>query len=85
MSKVSGKLCINFEVDTDKFKRDYVNFLYNIASRVLKDWNGYYEGIHLSLGEDDYVEIEQWIDQNFLSGYLITIAHGNGKHQMNFL
>jgi len=57
MSKVSGKLCINFEVDTDKFKRDYVNFLYNIASRVLKDWNGYYEGIHLSIGEDDYVEV----------------------------
>jgi len=58
MSKVSGRLCIKFEVDTKKFKRDYVNFLYNIAKAVLVDWDEYYEGIHLSIGEDDYVEVD---------------------------
>ena len=58
MSKVSGRLCIKFEVDTKKFKCDYVNFLYNIAKAVLVDWDEYYEGIHLSIGEDDYVEVD---------------------------
>ena len=28
---IKGKLCINFEVDTNKFKRDYVTFLYNVG------------------------------------------------------
>jgi len=56
MSKVSGRLCIKFEVDTKKFKRDYVTFLYNIVKGVLADWDEYYEGIHLSIEEDGYVE-----------------------------
>tara|TARA_B100000614_G_scaffold217034_1_gene202096 strand:+ start:782 stop:958 length:177 start_codon:yes stop_codon:yes gene_type:complete len=55
--KIKGKLCINFEIDTNKFKRDYVNFLYNVADGVIKDWDGYYEGINLSIGED-YVEAD---------------------------
>tara|TARA_Y100000361_G_C10938178_1_gene227405 strand:- start:280 stop:456 length:177 start_codon:yes stop_codon:yes gene_type:complete len=57
--KISGKLCINFEVDTKKFKRDYVNFLYNVAVGVLKDWDQYYEGIYLSIEEDGYVELNK--------------------------
>jgi len=57
MPKVSGKLCIKFQVDTSKYKKDYISFLYNIASEVLKDWNGYYEGIHLDIEEDNYVEL----------------------------
>ena len=55
--KIKGKLCINFEIDTNKFKRDYVNFLYNVADGVIKDWDEYYEGIYLSIGED-YVEAD---------------------------
>ena len=60
MSKVSGKLCIKFEVDTKKLEKrhvSYTTFLYNIAKAVLVDWDEYYEGIHLSIGEDDYVEV----------------------------
>ena len=33
--QISGKLCINFEVNTEKCKRDYIAYLYNIARRVL--------------------------------------------------
>ena len=33
---IKGKLCINFEVDTNKFKRDYVNFLYNVAKKTIE-------------------------------------------------
>ena len=58
--KIKGKLCINFEIDTNKFKRDHVSFLYNVADGVIKDWDEYYEGIHLSIGED-YVELDQWL------------------------
>ena len=58
MTKVSGRLCIKFEVDTKKFKRDHISFLYNVADVVTKEWNEYYEGIHLSIGEDDYVELD---------------------------
>ena len=58
MAKVSGRLCIKFEVDTKKFKRDHIRFLYNVADGVIKDWDEYYEGIHLSIGEDDYVEVD---------------------------
>ena len=57
--KISGKLCINFEVDTKQFKRDYVNFLYNVADGVIKDWDEYYEGIYLSIEEDGYVELDK--------------------------
>ena len=56
--KITGKLCINFEVDTDKCKRDYVAYLYNIARRVLQDWEDYEEGIDLSIEEDSYVELD---------------------------
>ena len=31
--KITGKLCINLQVDTNKCKRDYVAYLYNIARR----------------------------------------------------
>ena len=58
MAKVSGRLCIKFEVNTKKFKRDHISFLYNVADGVIKDWDEYYEGIHLSIGEDDYVEVD---------------------------
>ena len=58
MSKVSGRLCINFEVDTEKCKRDHIAYLYNIARRVLQDWGDYDECITLSIGEDDYVEVD---------------------------
>ena len=61
MSKVSGRLCIKFEVDTKKLEKrhvSYTTFLYNIAKAVLIDWDEYYEGIHLSIGEDDYVEVD---------------------------
>ena len=56
---IKGKLCINFEVDTNKFKRDYVNFLYNVAKKTIEDWDEYCDGIHLKISEDDYVEVEQ--------------------------
>ena len=56
---IKGKLCINFEVDTNKFKRDYVNFLYNVAKKTIEDWDEYCDGIHLTISEDDYVEVEQ--------------------------
>ena len=59
MSQIKGKLCINFEVDTNKFKRDYVNFLYNVAKKTIEDWDEYCDGIHLTISEDDYVEVEQ--------------------------
>ena len=26
--------------------------------QVREDWDEYYEGIHLSIGEDDYVEVD---------------------------
>ena len=61
MTKVSGRLCIKFEVDTKKLEKrhvSYTNFLYNIAKAVLVDWDEYYEGIHLSIGEYDYVEVD---------------------------
>tara|TARA_Y100000361_G_scaffold45723_1_gene39589 strand:+ start:207 stop:386 length:180 start_codon:yes stop_codon:yes gene_type:complete len=58
MSRVSGRLCINFEVDTEKCKRDHIAYLYNIARRVLQDWGDYDESITLSIGEDDYVEVD---------------------------
>ena len=63
--KISGKLCINFEVDTKKFKRDYVNFLYNVAVGVLKNWNQYYEGIYLSIEEDGYVELDKLLKTHY--------------------
>ena len=56
--KITGKLCINFEVDPDKCKRDYTAYLYNIARRVLQDWEDYEEGINLSIEEDSYVELD---------------------------
>ena len=56
--KIKGRLCINIEVDTKKFKRDYVNFLYNVADGVIKDWDEYYEGIYLNIEEDSYVELD---------------------------
>ena len=56
---IKGKLCINFEVDTNKFKRDYINFLYNVAKKTIEDWDEYCDGIHLTISEDDYVEVEQ--------------------------
>ena len=46
--KISGKLCINFEVDTEKCKRDYIAYLYNIARRVLQDWGDYDQTIYFS-------------------------------------
>ena len=49
---IKGKLCINFEVDTNKFKRDYVTFLYNVAKKTIEDWDEYCDGIQLSLSED---------------------------------
>jgi hypothetical protein len=63
MSKVSGRLCIKFKIDTKKYKGDwpkyeYTTFLYNIAKGVVDDWDGYYEGVHISIGEDDYVELD---------------------------
>ena len=63
MSKVSGRLCIKFKIDTKKYskdwpKYDYTTFLYNIAARVVDDWDGYYEGVHISIGEDDYIEVD---------------------------
>ena len=36
--KIQGRLCINFEVDTSKYKKDYISFLYNIARTVTQDW-----------------------------------------------
>ena len=57
--KISGKLCINFEVDTEKCKRDYIAYLYNIAQSVLQDWGDYDENITLSIEEDGYVEVEE--------------------------
>lgn len=57
MTKVSGRLCIKFEVDTEKFKRDHISFLYNIADGVIKLLDEYHEGIHFSIGEDDFVEL----------------------------
>ena len=57
--KISGKLCINFEVDTEKCKRDYIAYLYNIARGVLQDWSDYDESITLSIEEDGYVELDQ--------------------------
>ena len=59
MNQIKGKLCINFEVDTNKFKRDYVNFLYNVAKKTIEDWDEYCDGIHLTISEDDYVEVDQ--------------------------
>ena len=59
MNQIKGKLCINFEVDTNKFKRDYVNFLYNVAKKTIDDWDEYCDGIHLTISEDDYVEVDQ--------------------------
>jgi len=56
--KIKGRLCINFEVDTNKFNRDYVNFLYNVADGVIKDWDEYYEGIYLNIEEDSYIELD---------------------------
>ena len=56
--KIKGRLCINFEVDTKKFNRDYVNFLYNVADGVIKDWDEYYEGIYLNIEEDSYIELD---------------------------
>ena len=52
---IKGKLCINFEVDTNKFKRDYVTFLYNVAKKTIEDWDEYCDGIQLSLSKDSYV------------------------------
>ena len=61
MSKVSGRLLLSEEVDTKKLEKQHVSYttlLYNIAKAVLVDWDEYYEGIHLSIGEDDYVEVD---------------------------
>jgi len=57
--QISGKLCINFEVNTEKCKRDYIAYLYNIARRVLQEWGDYDESITLSIEEDGYVEVEE--------------------------
>ena len=59
MSQIKGKLWINFEVDTNKFKRDYVNFLYNVAKKTIEDWDEYCDGIHLTISEDDYVREDE--------------------------
>ena len=59
MNQIKGKLCINFEVDTNKFKRDYVTFLYNVAKKTIEDWDEYCDGIQLSLSEDSYVREDQ--------------------------
>ena len=59
MNQIKGKLCINFEVDTNKFKRDYINFLYNVAKKTIEDWDEYCDGIHLTISEDDYVREDE--------------------------
>tara|TARA_R100000231_G_scaffold125240_1_gene95573 strand:+ start:344 stop:550 length:207 start_codon:yes stop_codon:yes gene_type:complete len=53
--KIQGRLCINFEVDTSKYKKDYISFLYNIARTVTQDWTE--EGLTLDIEEDNYVEL----------------------------
>ena len=52
--KISGKLCINFTVDTDRYKKDYISFLYHVAKDAIEDYEdkeeweeAYNEGAYL--------------------------------------
>ena len=55
-----GKNHYDYSFDlVNKFKRDYVTFLYNVAKKTIEDWDEYCDGIHLAISEDDYVEVEQ--------------------------
>ena len=56
MTKHSGTLSIQFELDCDerwKFEKAY-----NTMKAMIDDYNGYYDGIKLSYCEDDWVEFD---------------------------
>ncbi len=58
MSKVSGNFVLSSKLIQRNSNVTTFSFLYNVADGVIKDWDEYYEGIHLSIGEDDYVEVD---------------------------
>ena len=54
--KISGRLCINFTVDTDRYKKDYICFLYHVAKDAIEDYQDK-DGITFVIEEDGYVEL----------------------------
>ena len=54
--KISGRLCINFTVDTDRYKNDYISFLYHVAKDAIEDYKDK-DGIVFEIEEDGYVVI----------------------------
>ena len=60
MAKPKNNQTLNCHSVYDYMTEKEQDVVYEILERIYadKDWDEYYEGIHLSIGEDDYVELD---------------------------